>query len=212
MKCLARPFELRCNRNEIFLTADNHKWTADPMFKSTFVLRSMAGFMLALVCTLPVWADEIYAEVKRGQEIAPVPLQIPADVNPISVYFGSYFVEAVATCNSCHSNKEYTAINNPFEGKPKKVNATCYLNGGQSFGSGIVSANITPDKTGKPAGITFKTFKNLMRTGHDPRDPGTLLQVMPWDGFQNMTEASLKAMYDYLSSIPSLPTGGNSPC
>ena len=75
------------------------------MIHSTFVLRSIAGLLFALVCTSPGLADEIYAEIQRGKEIAPVPLQIPAEVSPLSVYFGSYIVEAVATCNSCHSNK-----------------------------------------------------------------------------------------------------------
>jgi hypothetical protein len=30
--------------------------------------------------------------------------------------------------------------------------------------------------------------------------------------FQNMTDIALKAIYDYLSSIPSLPDGGTAPC
>lgn len=180
-------------------------------------LTGLAGLALAAAPVLPVMADgwgtsEIAREVWIGKEIAPVPLKIPRGTNPFSVYLGAYIVEAVATCNSCHSNLEYAPGHNPFLGQPKQVNQTCYLNGGQSFGSGIVSANITPDKTGKPAGITFATFVNLMRTGNDPKNPGTLLQVMPWDGFQNMTDTDLRAIYDYLSSIPSLPTGGNSPC
>jgi hypothetical protein len=156
--------------------------------------------------------SEINAEITRGRMIAPVPLTIPDDVDPQSVFLGSYIVEAVATCNSCHSNKEYTVTGNPFNGQPKQVNQTCYLNGGQSLGPNIVSRNITPDNRGRPAGLTFVMFKNLMRTGNDPEHPGTLLQVMPWDGFQNMTNTELKAIYDYLSSIPSLPTGGVSPC
>ena len=175
-------------------------------------LLGLAGLALAGSLTPPALANEILEEIVRGRIIAPVPLKIPENVNPLSVYLGSYVVEAVATCNSCHSNKEYAAAGNPFTGHRKQVNTTCYLNGGQSFGTGLVSANITPDKTGKPAGVTFATFKNLMRTGHDPRDPGTLLQVMPWDGFQNMTETDLRAIYNYLSSIPSLPDGGAAPC
>jgi hypothetical protein len=179
---------------------------------SRAALLSLIGFAFAVGMVLPATADEIRNEVIRGKMIAPVPLKIPPGVNPASVYLGAYVVEAVATCNSCHSNMEYTATGNPFNGQPKQVNTACYLNGGQSFGPGIVSRNITPDSTGKPAGITLATFINLMRTGNDPQNPGTLLQVMPWDGFQNMTDTDLEAIYDYLSSIPSLPDGGTAPC
>ncbi len=175
-------------------------------------LFGLAALALTVGVAPPALANEILEEIIRGRAIAPVPLKVPENVNRLSAYLGSYVVEAMATCNSCHSNKEYTATGNPFNGQRKQVNKTCYLNGGQSFGPGLVSANITPDKTGRPAGLTYAAFKDLMRTGHDPRDPGTLLQVMPWDGFQNMTETDLRAIYDYLSSIPTLPDGGSAPC
>ena len=43
-----------------------------------------------------------------------------------------------------------------------------------------------------------------MRTGHDP-DPaehGRLLQVMPWPVTSDMTDRDLRAIYEYLRSIP----------
>ena len=177
----------------------------------------LAGTALAVVAAIPsAIADgshlnERNREIEIGRRIAPVPLTIPAGVSPGSVYLGSYIVAGVADCNGCHSNNEFTATGNPFNGQPKQVNATCYLNGGQAFGP-FISRNITPDGTGLPAGITFASFENLMRTGNDPQNPGTLLQVMPWPTFQSMTTTDLKAIYDYLSSIPSLPVGGSAPC
>lgn len=155
--------------------------------------------------------DEFGREIIRGRQIAPVTLTIPAGVSATSVYLGSYIVNAVADCNGCHSNNEFAAGGNPFLGQPKQVNTACYLNGGQAFGP-FISRNITPDGTGMPAGITYAAFKSAMQTGNDPMDPGTLLQVMPWTTFQNMTDLELKAIYDYLSSIPSLPDGGTGAC
>jgi len=78
-----------------------------------------------------------------------------------------------------------------------------YLAGGKEFGP-IVSRNITPDEHGLPAGLTLAEFKRVLRTGHDPDDPGELLQVMPWPVFQDMTDQDLRAIYEYLRSIPSL--------
>ena len=57
--------------------------------------------------------------------------------------------------------------------------------------------SLTPDASGRPAGLTFAEFKRLMRTGIDPED-GHLLQVMPWPVFGKKTDRDLRA-------IPSLP-------
>lgn len=183
------------------------------MKRFCFALAGFAGFALALASPLAARADdsELARDIAVGKRIAPVPLRL-ATRDPSTVYFGAYLVEAVATCNSCHSNKEFTATGNPFNGQPKEINKTCYMNGGQGFGPGVVSRNLTPDSMGRPAGLTFGQFKNVLRTGVDPEDPGTLLQVMPWDGFKNMTDFDIKAMYEYLSTIPTLPTGGTAPC
>ncbi len=172
-----------------------------------------AGSVLALVLANAAAADEREwaGAINRGKAIAPVPLKIPAGVSPASVYVGSFIVNGVAGCNDCHSSNSYTATGNPYKGQPKQINSRCYLNGGQAFGP-FASRNITPDKSGKPAGVTFDVFVTIMRKGKDPDKPGALLQVMPWPIFQNMSIADLRAIYDYLSSIPSLPNGGVKPC
>ncbi len=174
-------------------------------------LLGMAG--LALVVAQTASANEITNEINVGKAVVPVTLTIPAGVDPNSVYLGSYIVNVVADCNGCHSNNEYVKHHDPFiKGQKKEVNATCYLNGGQAFGP-FISRNITPvSGTTMPAGLTFAEFRRVLLTGQDPQDPGTLLQVMPWDAFQNMTINEMQAIYNYLSSIPSLPDGGGKPC
>jgi len=100
---------------------------------------------------------------------------------------------------------------NPFLGQPEAINAAQYLSGGRTFPpSPFVSANITPDATGKPAGLTFEQFKETLRTGHYPFDPpGVLLQIMPGPVFGKKTDGDLRAIYEYLSAIPSLPNNPN---
>ncbi len=96
----------------------------------------------------------------------------------------------------------------------------------------IISRNLTPDKTGRPeGGNTLSDFKLIMQTGKDldhahPSCPtsgtapanclgfpfdGALLQVMPWPGFQNMTDRQLEAIYTFLSAIPCLEGGPGEP-
>jgi hypothetical protein len=95
----------------------------------------------------------------------------------------------------------------------------------------IISRNLTPDYTGRAAGgRTLLEFKQIMKYGTDydsatgvtnpvhpncPTDApnclpypfdGTLLQIMPWPTFQNMSDHDLEAIYEYLSAIPCIDT------
>jgi hypothetical protein len=167
---------------------------------------------------------------KFGLRIAPVPLNLEGK-NIELVGYGSYLVNAVANCNSCHSagaQSEFAPGGNPyFSQSPTKLNPATYLGGSRDFGplmpgtAHIVSRNLTPDKTGLPAGgQSFETFRTIMTTGVDidklhptcangpgpdcvqaPFD-GALLQIMPWPSFADMKEHDLRAIYEYLKAIP----------
>ncbi len=160
------------------------------------------------------------ARVTRGLEIAPVPLNLGGKSREL-VGLGSYLVNVVAGCNDCHSagpQVTYAPGGNPyFKGnQPTVVNQSTYLGGGRNFGSlipgtpEIVSRNLTPDRTGRPAGgLTFAQFRHILRSGED-RDHlhpncsstvttncfpapqpfnGDLLQVMPWPCIRVFTTA-----------------------
>ncbi|HEY7191340.1 MAG TPA: hypothetical protein VH436_32530 [Vicinamibacterales bacterium] len=121
------------------------------------------------------------------------------------VAVGSYLVNAVGGCNDCHTAPPYTQ--DPFAslGAPKQINVDCYLAGGTAFGpTGPVSRDLTPFEDGKPAGLTLDEFIHVIRTGEDPDNPGQVLQVMPWPVYQSMTDRDLRAIYEYLSSIPAI--------
>ena len=148
------------------------------------------------------------AEKKRvqiGLAIAPVNLNFRNRDRDL-VGLGSYIVNAQAACADCHSCPTYAPGHNPFQGGDGQINATNYLAGGVPFGP-IISANITPDADGKPAGLDFDEYLELIRTGHDPDEPGEILQVMPWPIFRNMTDRDILAIYTYLSSIPHAEPG-----
>src|SRR5262245_46979179 len=124
--------------------------------------------------------------------------------NRALVGLGSYLVNGVGGCNDCHTNPPYTQDPYAFLGAPKQINNACYLAGGMAFGP-FVSRDITPFEDNKPAGLTFEQFRHVIRTGEDPDNPGELLQVMPWPVYQTMTDRDLRAVYEYLSSIPPIP-------
>jgi hypothetical protein len=149
------------------------------------------------------WSEE--SRVKRGYEIAPVPLNL-AGRNRALVGLGSYIVNAQAGCNDCHTWPNFAPNGNPYLGQPKMVNAENYLAGGRPFGP-FRSRNITPD----PASTMteeerYQEFVSLIRTGLDPDyahpNFGPLLQVMPWSVYQDMTDHDLRAIFEYLQAIP----------
>jgi hypothetical protein len=146
----------------------------------------------------------IASRIRQGFAIAPVPLNLRGK-NRALVGLGSYIVNAQGGCNDCHTAPPYAPGGNPFQGQPTVINAEVYLAGGTPFGPGLVSANITPDEFGRPAGLTREEFINTLRTGRDAEDPDHILQVMPWPVFGNMTDRDLRAVYEYLRSIPSRP-------
>jgi len=187
-----------------------------------------------LVVSAGVRADEQRFDtddprVRRGFEIAPVPLDLDGK-DPALVGLGSYLVNATSDCNGCHSASpqlEFAPGGNPYFDQHKVVNASVYLGGGHDFGPlipgtpHIVSRNLTPDKTGRAAGgRSFAEFREIIRTGIDldhlhptcsatvttqclpPPFDGDLLQIMPWPSFQSFSDHELRAIYEYLSSVP----------
>lgn len=160
-------------------------------------------------------ADEL-SQILRGYTIAAnqgISLNLKGK-DWSSVGLGSYLVNTTG-CNDCHTHPNWTATGNPYAGQPEQINTAQYLSGGREFltSTGAViatSANITPDKNDRPAGLTLAGFLEVMQTGHDPRDPpGDLLQVMSWPLYRWKTDSDLTAIYAYLQAIPSLPDNSN---
>jgi hypothetical protein len=149
--------------------------------------------------------------IKRGYEISPrgVALNLVGK-NRALVGLGSYIVNT-SGCLDCHTHRAYAAGGDPFQGQPEMINAAQFMSGGRTFPpSPFVSSNLTPDFAGKPAGLSLAEFVKTMRTGHNPKDPpGQILQIMPWHVIGKKTDQDLRAMYEYLRAIPSLPDNPN---
>lgn len=144
--------------------------------------------------------DSRASRVAMGYRINPVALDLRGK-NRVLVGLGSYLVNASGACNDCHTYPPFAAGGDPFKGETEIINTEQFLSGGRQFGP-ITAPNITPDDNGRPAGLTFEEFEYMMRTG---RDDGEILQVMPWNVYGKLTRLDLRAMYEYLSAIPSLP-------
>jgi hypothetical protein len=198
------------------------------------VARVIPAISIALLCGILLHPSQVMAwdedhdsdaaMIRRGFEIAPVPLDFRGKDWSL-VGLGSY------RCHSAGPETEYAAGGNPyFKGNPPSVvNQVTYLGGGRNFGAlipgtpEIVSRNLTPDRTGRPVGgRTFEEFLRIMRTGDDLNHlhpncsasitsncfpalqpfNGDLLRIMPWPDFQHLTHQEVRAIYEYLRAIP----------
>jgi len=168
--------------------------------------------------------DGDVSKIQQGFAVAPVPLNLEGK-NLALVGLGSYIVNAGNLCNGCHSTSanEWLPGGNPFLGEPEQIDPARYLIGGRQFGVvgvGPRSRNLTPDPaTGLPAGLTFEEFLYVLRTGEGlkhlapyiPSADVDLLQTMPWPNIRKMTDRDIRAIYEYLRSIPSRAPGTGFP-
>jgi hypothetical protein len=161
--------------------------------------------------TLTSW--RFSQELTLGKQIAPVPLDLK-DKTPDIVYLGSYVVNSLG-CNDCHTCPSYRGGPNPYQvggnglgrlDTPGPVNRSNYLAGGTPFGT-LKSGNLTPDATGLPGGFTYDQFLEVMQNGTHPRQPGRILQVMPWPRYRSLSLGDLSAVYEYLKSLPPAEPG-----
>jgi mono/diheme cytochrome c family protein len=117
-----------------------------------------------------------------------------AEMNQVA--HGSYLVNGVADCATCHTTPAgYLAGGFEFPLPFPDV---------QGFTS-VVSRNLTPDpETSLP--LTEDEFIESMRTGKDFYDSTTTdpqrLIVMPWHIYRFMSRDDLKAIYAFLRHIP----------
>jgi hypothetical protein len=188
------------------------------MKKSLATGSVLAGFILLIFLgyartTIAQGSNE-NSQIQIGMNIAPVRLDLKGK-NRSLVGLGSYIVNAQGGCNDCHTwritdeasnaGSNYEEGGDPFLGQPEQIYAAGYLAGGRKFGP-FTSRNLTPNGNGLPAGLSLDKFIEPLRTGVDSKNRhpqiSPLLQVMPWPVYANMTDRDLKAVYEFLSSIP----------
>jgi hypothetical protein len=184
------------------------------MKRAILIFVLFAGFALTVVLMSPQGGraqgpESEESQIQQGFAIAPVHLNLRGK-NRALVGLGSYLVNT-GGCNDCHTEPSYVPGHDPFLGQPEMINRDRYLAGGMAFGP-FISRNLTPNAGGLPAGLTFEQFLHVLRTGEDldhlaphvPSDENDLLQVMPWPVFGKKTDRDIRAIYEYLRSIPSL--------
>ena len=132
---------------------------------------------------------------KHGLDISPVAVNTTGltsdEIEAIGE--GSYLVNALADCGSCHGEAGSTPG---------------FLAGTTSAGA-FNARNLTPDATGMQ--LTKAQFVDVMRTGDNYAcsnntctSANNTLGVMPWRDYRWASTPDLEAMYAYLKAIPAV--------
>jgi hypothetical protein len=147
---------------------------------------------------------------KHGLDIAPVPLKLTgltADQLE-QVGNGSYIVNALADCASCHGGAPAYlgggCLTPADGGAPSCTGASFTVPAGGDAGlTTVYTRNLTPDSTGLP--LTLDQFVSAIRTGTDYHSGSAhQLVVMPWPAFRWMSAYDLQSVYAYLKVIPAV--------
>jgi hypothetical protein len=120
---------------------------------------------------------------------------------------GSYLVNAIAACNSCHTDGDGDGnFDDGLLPGSVDVNTTTYLAGGVDIGvflgARFFSRNLTPDPlTGLD--LSEEQFLQSIQFGADFRREGHSLRTIPhFPATLHLTLADLRAVYAYLQAIP----------
>jgi len=151
----------------------------------------------------------VSGEAIQGLSIAPVPLNLTG-LNSRQVErvgSGSYIVNALADCASCHGGSPAYLGGGcaaPDAGPPACTGLTF-----ATPGFTVTARNLTPDPaTGLQ--LTEAQFISAIRTGADYHSvasvagPTESLLVMPWVTFRWMSLDDLESVYAYLRAIPAV--------
>jgi mono/diheme cytochrome c family protein len=112
-----------------------------------------------------------------------VPVSVKRDT---SAAYGKYLVLSVGECAGCHTKRDLSgAYVAPF------------LSGGGPMNGGLVPPNLTNDPSGRIYTWTQHQFIERFRKGKLISQ-----SEMPWNSFGRMSDNELKAIYNYLKSVP----------
>src|SRR5262245_45348340 len=177
-------------------------------------MRSFTHHRIALLCVC--LATALCAAALVGQQRQASQSGAPA-AGQSAVERGKYLV-TVQDCNGCHTpfkngEPDLTKMlqGHPQDAKitaapklpPGWVTAISETNTAWSTPAGVAfTSNLTPDKATGIGGWTEETFINAIRKGKHLGSGRPILPPMPWKMYSNLTDSDLKAIFEYLKTIP----------
>ena len=158
---------------------------------------------IGFLCLMSLSAVNVANATATTVTWAPVPVDL-ANKSTLLAQRGAYLVRLI-NCQNCHSTVNQK-VGTDAAKDGWNVTPEYYLSGGK-VQQGVKVANLTPDALGNPAGLSLKQFKAAVKQGVSSIDSSKKLVSMPWYNYAEMTDTDVKAIYEYLRSIPALAMG-----
>jgi mono/diheme cytochrome c family protein len=124
----------------------------------------------------------------------PEPIPHPPASEEPSVERGEYLAEYVMLCNLCHTQFDVMSLKHVG---PRGGGSLPDPSHGDDKDMEFVAPNLTTHPTGLLSKMDEDAFVARMRAGR-----GYPSSIMPWEGFQATSEADLRSVYRYLSTLP----------
>jgi len=166
-------------------------------------------------------AVAMFASVGRAADAKPAKATKSPKTETL-VAHGKYLVTTIGGCNDCHTPLKMGAngpepdMSRMLSGHPASLVITAAPKLDDPWGwagSNSMTAfagpwglsfamNLTPDVETGIGAWTEQAFIGAMRSGKHMSTGRPILPPMPWQGIGQMTDADLKSIYAYLTTIP----------
>jgi len=132
----------------------------------------------------------------RSPSAAP-PAQITVDMSPARVERGRYIFTALADCDGCHSERDFSRLGAPVVEAGRGRGGAMPL---PDLPGRIVASNITPDKE---TGIGTWTDGEKIRAIREGvgKDGRALFPIMPYPKYRHMADDDVQAVVAYLNTL-----------
>jgi hypothetical protein len=121
-------------------------------------------------------------------------------MTPERIARGSYIFRAVADCDGCHSQRDFSLVGGPVvaSGRASGNVLSEFVIGLPGV---VVAPNLTPDRDTGIGTWTDGEKIRAIREGVD-RDGNALFPMMPYQGFRKMSDEDVESVVAFLDSLP----------
>jgi hypothetical protein len=159
--------------------------------------RRTRKFLRRVVLAVPVIiAGAFLYLLFRGPSADP-PSSIQVSMTPDRIERGRYLFTALASCDGCHSQRDFSRLGGPVVPTGRGMGMVMPLAG---LPGTIVASNITPDKE---TGIGTWTDGEKIRAIREGvgKDGRALFPLMPYVGYRVMSDKDVEALVAYLNDL-----------
>jgi mono/diheme cytochrome c family protein len=135
----------------------------------------------------------------RGPSADP-PADIHVSMAPDRIERGQYLFTSLASCDGCHSERDFTRLGAPVAPAGRGKGMVMPLAG---LPGTIVASNITPDRETGIGGWTDGEKIRAIREGVS-KDGRALFPLMPYQSYRVMSDGDVQALVGYMNSLPAV--------